>query len=220
MLKHNILLDSNSLTSKIIQIGILLIVAMGIATLMITPITAHTFDSMFKTSNTTWSCSDLGSSTPTSGLFCRTDNSTLTYHTHSSLTTTGKSRLVSRMDNVFAPTDLSVTRHTKASYSGGSETDIIFLYRDDLPSGVAGRAWCDDAVSSTKCDQHYAAFADDTPSSSIVCHEAGHSIGLTHGAQASPAQSQTSSSLGCMKTPTGGTNTLPSHITDQINDTY
>ena len=113
-----------------------------------------------------------------------------------------------------------MTRHTTASYSGSSETDIIFLYRDDLPQGTAGRAWCDDALSDLKCDQHYAAFANVTPPTSTICHEAGHSIGLTHGQQASPVQDQDSDSFGCMKTPSAGNTTLPSHITDQINSTY
>ena len=191
-----------------------------VAVFMVTPISADTFDSMFKTSNTTWSCTDQGSNTPSVGRYCQTDNSSLTYYTDSSLSHTGASRVVSRMNNVYAPTDLVVQRHTTAVYSSSSETDIIFLYRDDLPNGTVGRSWCDDAISSLKCDQHYAAFRDVTPPTSTICHETGHSIGLTHGAQASPVQDQDSELFGCMKTPSAGNNTLTSQMTDQINNTY
>lgn len=191
-----------------------------VAVILVTPAAANTFDSMFKTSNTSSDCTDLGDDTPSVGRFCQTDNSSLTYYTDSSLTYTGAARVVSRMNNVYAPTNLSVTRHTTAIYTGSSETDIIFLYRDDLPGGTFGRAWCDDAVSSLKCDQHYAAFSNTTPPTSTICHEAGHSIGLTHGAEAYPVQAQDSADLGCMKKPSTGTITLPSNITDQIDDTY
>ena len=124
------------------------------------------------------------------------------------------------MENVYGLIDLSVIRHKSPVYSGGSETDIIFEYRTDMPDPYLGFAWCDDAVNSTKCDQHYVAFDAATPPSSTACHEAGHAIGLTHGSEASPSQNLTSSSLGCMKTPTDGTATLPSSVTDQINSTY
>ena len=88
------------------------------AVMLVTPAAAHTFDSMFKTDNTTWNCTDLGSNTPPVGRYCQTDNSSLSYHTDSSLTYTGAARVVSRMNNVYAPTHLSVTRHTTAIYSG------------------------------------------------------------------------------------------------------
>ena len=190
--------------------------------LLIRPAAAQTFDSMFKTDNTWWNCTDLGSDTPdpSDAFFCQTDNSDLTYYTDTSLTTTGAARVESRMNSVYDPTNLSVIRHTSPVYSGGSETDIIFEYRTSVPYPYLGLAWCDDAVSSTRCDQHYVAFDSATPHSATACHEAGHTVGLTHGSEASPAQNQTSSSLGCMKSPTGGTKTLPSSITDQINDTY
>lgn len=184
------------------------------------------FDSMFKVlgnpPGTPWWCQDNGSSTPpnVSGRYCRTDNSTLTYFTHSSLSSTGQTRVVSRMNNVYDPTDLTVIRHTTAKWSGSAETDIIFRQRSDIPSGFAGLAWCDDAVSSTRCDQHYAVFSSATPTSAVICHEAGHSIGLTHGANADPTYSNTSSLFGCMKNPTGGTTTLTASITSQINATY
>ena len=190
--------------------------------LSVSPAAAQAFDSMFKTDNTWWDCTDLGSDTPdaSDGYYCQSDNSALTYYTDTSLTTTGAARIESRLNEVYDATDLNVTRHTSPVYSGGSETDIIFEYRTDTPYPLAGFAWCDDAVTLTKCDQHYVAFDSATPHSSVVCHEAGHAVGLTHGSEASPSQIQTSASLGCMKNPTGGTTTLPSDITDQIDNTY
>lgn len=182
----------------------------------------HTFDSMFKTASHNGNCQDLGSSLPPAGLLnCQTDNSTLTYFTESSITATGNLRIDSRMLTQYEPTDLSVTEESSGDYSGGSETDIIFQQNSGLPSGVAGRAWCDDAVSSTKCDQHYVAYASATPPSSTICHEIGHSIGLTHGASADPAQLNTSSAFGCMQTPSsGGGSALTPEMTHQIDNTY
>jgi len=194
----------------------------GVLSVLMLVSSACHFDSMFKTGNTAWNCSDQGSSTPsvTSARFCRTDNSSLTYFVESSISSAGEVRIDSRMNNVYSPTDLSVTKQSSPSYSGGSATDIIFTQRN-LPAGYLGLTWCDDAVDSSKCDQHYVAFGDDTPYSSVACHEAGHAIGLTHGAEASPTISNDdATNLGCMVTPNDGTMTLPTEITDQINSTY
>jgi len=182
----------------------------------------HTFDSMFKTANNNSDCQDVGSSLPPAGLdYCQTDNSTLTYFTESSVTSTGNLRIGSRMSTQYDPTDLTVTEESSGDYSGGSETDIIFQQNSGLPSGVAGRAWCDDAVSSTRCDQHYVAYASSTPPSSTICYEIGHTIGLTHGASADPVQANDSAAFGCMQTPSsGGGSALTAEMTHQIDDTY
>lgn len=178
--------------------------------------TTH-IDSMFKTANTSWNCTD-GGLTPGNG-FCQTDNSTLTWHAEFSLGTTGRSNIANRMNTEFAATDLSVSFHGTPVYTGGAETDIIF---QQGTAGVSqdGVAWCNDSVGSLLCDQHYVRFRSADPSRSLACHEAGHAVGLTHGAQADPVQSQTVASFGCMKTPTGGTEVLTATLTSQINATY
>lgn len=174
-------------------------------------------DSMYRTSGASWLCGDGGGDTDIG--FCQTDNSSVTWHAQSSVTATGRSNIANRMSNQFAPTDLNVSQTNSPSYSGGSETDIIY---QQGTSGVSqdGVAWCNDGVTSIACDQHYVRFRSATPGRSIACHETGHTIGLTHGNDADPRQSQTYSEFGCMKTPTGGTQVLTATLTSQINATY
>lgn len=180
-----------------------------------TALASH-FDNMFPTANTGWSCFDNGPN-PSGGVFCQTDNSDFTAFREASLSSTGKNTISSVLWTEFAPTDLTVTIQASGVYSGGSETDVIFQYRNDLPPTAAGVAWCDDAVSSTKCDQHYAAFNTPSPLYALVCHETGHTVGLTHGPQAYPWQADSTFDLGCMGTATG---VLGSHNASQINSTY
>lgn len=171
---------------------------------------AHHFDSMFPTLNASWNCTDGGS-------FCQTDNSDFTAFRESSLSATGQSTISSVLSSEFAPTDLTVTIQSSGVYSGGSETDVILQYVTTLPPNAAGVAWCDDAVSSNQCDQHYAAFNTASPAYALVCHEIGHTVGLTHGPQAYPWQWDSTADLGCMGTASG---TLGSHNANQINATY
>lgn len=96
--------------------------------------------------------------------------------------------------------------------SGSVETDIIYKYRD-LGPGTYGRAECDDnSIGGNRCDQFYVYFnyvfsnANDQQSwyttftRALACHETGHAVGLTHGAEAYPSISNQNSSLHCMRT--------------------
>jgi hypothetical protein len=172
-------------------------------------------DSMYPTANYSPTCVD-GSMGST---FCQTDNATLTVYRESSLTSTGKSNIAFVLDNEYHVTDLNVSYPSTPSYSGDAETDIIYQQRGDVPSNLDGIAWCNDAVTSVRCDQHYNAFRSSSPGRAISCHETGHAVGLTHGANASPAISQTDPSLACMQTPTP-TGDLGAHNTNSINATY
>jgi hypothetical protein len=172
-------------------------------------------DSMYPTANYNPSCTD-GSMGST---FCQTDNATLTVYRQASLTSTGKSNIAYVLNNEYNVTDLNVSYPSTPSYSGDAETDIIYQQRSDVPSNLDGIAWCNDAVTSTKCDQHYNAFRSSSPGRAISCHETGHAVGLTHGANASPSISQTDPSLACMQTPTP-TGDLGAHNTNLINATY
>ena len=184
----------------------------------LSPVIAGSFDNMYPTMNAIWTCDDEGSQTPphAGARFCQTDNSGVTYYYYSSISTLGQSRIANSLSNDFAGTDLSVSYDSTPSFSGGSETDIIYDQRDDVPDEKEGLAWCDDA---TECDQHYVAFESDTPSSALVCHESGHTVGLTHGSGAYPAQDNDDSDLGCLVTPVSYT-LLGSHNEGQINATY
>lgn len=174
----------------------------------------HGVDNMVPTRNYIGSC---GTGSPSSG-FCQTDNATLTVYRESSLSSTGRTNIAAALNDEYAPTDLSVSFVSTPSYSGSAETDII--YQQGTVSGTAdGIAWCNDAVSSTKCDQHYNRFDSASPSKALACHETGHAVGLTHGADAYPALSQGDNSLGCMTTPVE-TSDLGTHNTSMINATY
>jgi hypothetical protein len=143
----------------------------------------------------------------------------LTVWRESSISSTGKSNIAWVLNNRFAPTDLNVEFVASHSYSGGAETDIIYQSRSDTPGGAAGWAGCDDAVSSTKCDQHYVTWLTSTPSQGQACHETGHSVGLVHGSDNSPALSDNDSSLKCMALPIPN-NQLGTHNTTLIDNTY
>jgi len=91
------------------------------------------------------------------------------------------------------------------------------------PSGeFEAIAWCNDAVTDTRCDQHYNAYRSDTPGRGLACHESGHAVGLTHGSDASPKVSNGENSLGCSQEPVPATNTgqLGGHNRALIDGTY
>ncbi|SPL88239.1 unnamed protein product [[Actinomadura] parvosata subsp. kistnae] len=119
-------------------------------------------------------------------------------------------------------TDLKVKFVKKLSTSGDHETDIVYE-SGDLPDdvgGARGLVWCDDAISDKKCDQHYARFKSRTPVQTTGCHETGHAVGLTHGAQAEPKVANRHSSLGCMRAPYTDGPYLGGHNVAMINKTY
>lgn len=175
---------------------------------------AHHIDSMFPTPFTSASCSGGGMGTT----FCQTDNATLTVWRESSLTFAGRTNISLTLNDGFFASDLTPTYVTTPSYTGGSETDIIYQQSSAVGS-CCGVTWCNDVSSSTKCDQHYVAFGSNTPSVSLACHETGHAVGLTHGQNSNPQISNTSSVLQCMTTPVGYT-PLGVHNTGAINATY
>lgn len=176
-------------------------------------------DSMFKTSNTTWNCMDGGPSP--NGNHCQTDNAGLTWSVESSLAgTTGHSRIANQLNTEFAPTDLTVTFQLNPVYTGGSETDII--YQQGPVSGADARTWCDDAVTTVKCDQHYVRFRSTVFGFGLACHESGHAIGLSHGAESSPQQSNNYQFFYCMRLPAANEGLGPDvgTIRSQIDATY
>lgn len=149
--------------------------------------------------------------------FCKTDNKAVTVWLQGSLSSAGKTKVRNALKQYNA-TDLNVSYPGKPSYSGGSETDIVYQ-KGSVPSGARGIAWCNDSVGDNKCDQHYARFAKANPPASTACHETGHTVGLTHGKNASPKLKQTDSRLACMVTPSKSSK-LGSHNKSMINKTY
>lgn len=168
------------------------------------------FDQMYKTTNTNWDCN--------TSLYCQTDGWYVTWFPESNLSAAGKTMIRQVLRDNYDPTVLLTVEESSSTvkYTGWQETDIIFLQKN-LPSGIAGRVYCDDPSNSTQCDQHYVEFDSSSPGYALVCHETGHAVGLTHGAQASPVQADATYDLGCMGT---ASSVLVSHVRAQINATY
>jgi hypothetical protein len=182
--------------------------------------TAIAADNMYKTANANWDCWD---GTMADGLFCQTDNATLTVFMQSSVSAARKTTVRNMLGNQYNPTDLNVSYPASPSYSGSAETDIIYQVSTSGFSGsTIGQTWCNDAVSSTRCDQEYVRFRGTIQfDSELTCHETGHAVGLTHGVDASPSESNTAAELGCMETPDSGTRPgVGSHNQSEINATY
>jgi hypothetical protein len=179
--------------------------------------TAGAYDNMYKTANYGPDCHD-GSIYET---FCQTDNATLTWFEQSSVTDTGQTNIRSVLEGPFEDTVLSISRDGTPSYSGGAETDIIYQ-QGSLQSPFIGYTWCNDAVSDTRCDQHYVRFLHATPSTKLACHESGHAVGLTHGQDAAPRTGNGDDTLHCMQTPIDEVTsaTLGDHQKSEITNTY
>jgi hypothetical protein len=181
------------------------------------------FDNIYPTENTDWTCSD-GNESP-GGYFCQTDNELLRVGI-STLQLRQWEESTQRIHEVlreeFDPTDLNVEWETPV-YDGDAETDIVYELAE-AGGGLEGVTWCNDAKLRTdECDQHYVRFDDDAswPNSSIICHETGHAVGLTHGEEASPQVDNEDDQLGCMQTPVAAVDdSLGTHNVDMINATY
>lgn len=175
-------------------------------------------DNMYPTANTLWDCQDgsMGDG------FCRTDNSYLTVFAESSISSAGRTNIVNTLPR-FDQTDMDVAWAATASYSGDSETDVIYqrVPVDGLAGDAIGIAWCDDESSEDKCDQHYVVFEDKYTVPNTICHETGHAVGLTHGHEASPRLNQLDSRLHCMQAVAGYNEILGNDINvPNINSSY
>jgi hypothetical protein len=174
------------------------------------------YDNIYPTENYQQLCTD---GEPGDG-FCLTDNRSLVVNLRDNLSATGKGNIRETLNGSYDNTVLNVGYTNDPVYAGDNETDIVYIHKPDaVPAGKVGRAWCNDAVTIRLCDQAYAAFEFDTPDRALACHETGHDVGLTHGAQAAPTVPNGSSSLHCMKDPDRDTY-LGTHNVNQIDAVY
>lgn len=88
-----------------------------------------------------------------------------------------------------APTDATIGYSSTCTYSGSTETDVVWLDAD-LPGTLRGQAPCEDYDVSNHCDQYYVTLDpaeinvgsnDELDTTKTTCHELGHTVGLTHG---------------------------------------
>jgi len=137
-----------------------------------------------------------------------------------------RGRIHDSLDNSYNPiAELTVVYTSTPTYSGAAETDFIYQQGPTGRANVIGITWCNDNVDSAvyRCDQTYMRFVKDATYErrGLVCHETGHAVGLLHGANSWPTTSNTSSKLGCMRTPFDPSVYVlgPNNVT-QIKDTY
>ena len=154
------------------------------------------------------------------GGVCRTDNATLTIHKRDSLYPSGKAAVDDALNQWYEPTNLDVVRQAQPEYEGSTETDIIYgVSPADVPSGYIGWTACDDPSGYAICDQAYVYF-EYIPGVDLACHETGHGVGLLHGSDAYPAQSDSATEFRCMRTPQIYGTYLGDHNRHQINISY
>lgn len=166
----------------------------------------------------------------TAYVVCQTDNAGVYYYMDSQgeyeLETPDRQAVEAALNEEYAPTDLTITYDSTPVFSGSGETDIIYQEGAfGMPDYVLGITWCDDAVdgSTYECDQSYIRVRGaGVYSKKIACHESGHAVGLTHGTEAYPVTSNSSSILGCMRTPIESMTTadLGSNQVSNINSVY
>jgi len=91
-------------------------------------------------------------------------------------------------DALDTPTDATAEFKSKCKYSGSGETDVVWMDAD-LPGLVRGQVFCED-YDHGHCDQFYVTIDptainvgpnDDADTDKTICHELGHTVGLSHG---------------------------------------
>lgn len=162
-----------------------------------------------------------------SAVVCQTDNRNVTYYmdSHGDFKLESEDRAVVRrvLKTQYSPTDLAVSYDSTPKFTGPGETDIV--YQEGSSSArFDGYAWCDDssAPGTYACDQSivriegYGKYLND----GLVCHETGHSVGLTHGSEAYVRYADNNPALGCMQTPVWTGTKLGSNQITNINKVY
>jgi hypothetical protein len=160
-------------------------------------------DNMVPTNNFHLAC--LAQTIDTVNRVCQTDNAGTSVYMQSTVSANMRSRIRDALDNSYNGTDLNISYPTTPTYSGASETDIIYQQGAVPGATTIGITWCDDDVDGEfyTCDQAYIRFTADPfyEHRALTCHETGHAVGLTHGADAFPALAGDDPSLGCLGTP-------------------
>ncbi|TDD21591.1 hypothetical protein [Nonomuraea diastatica] len=154
-----------------------------------------------------------------SGNVCRSDNAYWTVFRENSLESAEKTRVATVLKEQYGPTALEVHFVSNPVWTGDNETDLIFA-EGDVPGSYEGMSWCDDPLELHTCDQHMVRIQPGSYSKGMICHEAGHAVGLLHGRNADPQVSNTHHQLGCMKTPVPSDAVLGSVNADHINAAY
>jgi hypothetical protein len=181
-------------------------------------------DNMYPTQYETTACFSEGG--PDGQVSCQTDNATLTYYMDSSgsnmLETVDRNMVFEVMAQEYAPTDFTVSYDSTPSFSGSAETDIVYEESSvGMSSSTLGVTFCNNAASTTKCDQQYIRIRGaGYYTHGITCHETGHAVGLEHGSKSAPKVPNDDPKLGCMQNPTAAGLKLGANNIENINATY
>ena len=99
--------------------------------------------------------------------------------------------------------------------SGCCETGVVYGTRNDLPEFVFGLTGCEDDLTGSllsRCDQFYVNYHGDficsqsywcntsSVHTSLACHETGHTLGLLHPEDSTPAAPPGQMDYECMRT--------------------
>lgn len=205
------------------------LIASAIAAVWGTTGKAQVYDSMYPTSNQQTECV---STVMGNGWECNQGNADVRIFVKTTISDEGLTNIVNVLGWEFEPTDLTfywegspVYNAPDALPSVEGETDIIYERQSFMPAGFQGMTWCQDAhlplgPINRFCDQNYVAFRSATPGTDIACHETGHAMGLTHGQQAAPAQSNLEPSFRCMRNFVAGDDFVGPYNQQQINSKY
>lgn len=158
---------------------------------------------------------------------CRADNSAHTWYISTGYSSRMLDAAISAMNAWgHTDTDLSVYRDTTLSYL---ETDIHFWSDAALVgTDTLANTDCLAAVDWLRCKAYQVRVRPDVYTGgynlaeAVVCHEAGHTLGLLHGLESSPVVSNQNVNLGCMRTEplTGNMRSRGAHNVWEINRVY
>ena len=151
---------------------------------------------------------------------CQTDNASMSWWLEASVegsnpTTSPNDTAAEReinnvMNGSFQNTILHTFYDSTPVFSGSGQTDVIYRSNpDDFNSSrnYAGYMWCQDEYTGNAgnyydCDQAYVNLLNrNTVTRALACHETGHTVGLTHGSNASPVTRDDAQVMYCMETP-------------------
>ena len=204
------ILSTSSIKNQLRLLGLLFLFIEGKATSQ---------DTLYPTVNASWNC---WSGTITNAALCNEDDSDVEVIIQTSVEyTVGAANVWNMLLSRYDTTDLHILWDLSPTYSGANETDIVYQTRADVPAGLLGITWCDDAISTRRCDQHYVAFRTNVPGWDLACHETGHAVGLVHGTQSWPALIDNAALLECMRNPLApGVSTVGAVNIGNINGFY
>lgn len=160
---------------------------------------------------------------------CQTDNIGVSYYMDSSgefeLESVDRSITSTAAEKWDTATDLTITYDSTPSFSGSAETDVIIQEGAfGKPDNVLGITWCDDPVSTYRCDQHYIRMRGaNVINSWLATHEFGHAWGLLHPNSWAPAKDKCDGNATVMvwaQNCNNGDSTIGSILKNNVNYIY